>query len=228
MVDPEKLKTVVTQLDADGFQVHFHAIGDGAVRQVLDAIEAARTANGDLGHRHHISHLEVIQPVDVPRFRKLGVVANFQPLWAFADPYITDLTLPFMGKERAQWIYPIGTLYRSGAVVAFGSDWSVSSANPLEEIEVAVTRMGPLGETKTPFLPTERIALPEAIAAFTINAAYVNRHEKETGSIEVGKFADLAILDRNLFDIPATEISDTKVLVTLFEGKTVHGDLTAL
>jgi predicted amidohydrolase YtcJ len=228
MVDPEKLKTVVTQLDADGFQVHFHAIGDGAIRQVLDAIEAARTANGDLGHRHHISHLEVIQPADVPRFRTLGVTANFQPLWAFADPYITDLTLPFMGKERAQWIYPIGSLYRSGAVVAFGSDWSVSSANPLEEIEVAVTRMGALGETRTPFLPSERIALPEAIAAFTINAAYVNRHETETGSIEVGKLADLAILDRNLFDIPATEISDAKVLVTLFEGKAVHGDLKAL
>jgi predicted amidohydrolase YtcJ len=228
MVDPEILKTVVTRLDADGFQVHFHAIGDGAIRQALDAIEAARTANGDLGHRHHISHLEVILPVDVPRFRTLGVVANFQPLWAFADPYITDLTLPFMGNERAQWIYPIGSLYRSGAVVAFGSDWSVSSANPFEEIEVAVTRMGALGETTTPFLPSERIALPEAIAAFTINAAYVNRNEKDTGSIETGKLADLAILDRNLFDIPATELSDMKVLVTLFEGKAVHGELNSL
>jgi predicted amidohydrolase YtcJ len=228
MVDPEKLKTVVTKLDAEGFQVHFHAIGDGATREALDAIEAARTANGDLGHRHHIAHLEVVQPADVPRFRKLGVTANFQPLWAFADAYITDLTEPVLGKERSQWIYPIGSLYRSGAVVAFGSDWSVSSANPLEEIEVAITRMGPAGETKTPLLPDERIALPEAIAAFTINAAYVNRHEKETGSIEVGKLADLAILDRNLFDIPATEISDTKVLVTLFEGKAVHGDLAAL
>jgi predicted amidohydrolase YtcJ len=225
MVDPEKLKTVVTALDADGLQVHFHAIGDGAIRQALDAIEAARTANGDLGHRHHISHLEVIQPADVVRFRKLGVVANFQPLWAFADPYITELTLPFMGKERAQWIYPIGSVLRSGGVVAFGSDWSVSSANPLEQIEVAVTRMGPLGETSTPFLPAERIDLREAIAAFTINAAYVNRDERDTGSIEVGKFADLAILDRNLFDIPATEISDAKVLTTLFEGKVVHGDL---
>ncbi|MGB5132852.1 MAG: amidohydrolase [Steroidobacteraceae bacterium] len=228
MVDPEKLKTIVTTLDADGFQLHFHAIGDGAIREVLDAIEAARKANGDLGHRDHISHLEVIQPTDVPRFRELGVTANFQPLWAFADPYITDLTLPFMGKERAQWIYPIRSVLRSGAVVAFGSDWSVSSANPLEEIEVAVTRMGPFGETKTPFLPSERIDLPEAIAAFTINAAYVNRHEAETGSIEVGKLADLAILDRNLFDIAASEISDAKVLVTLFEGKTVHGDLGAL
>ncbi len=228
MVDPEKLKTIVTTLDADGFQMHFHAIGDGAIRQVLDAIAAARQANGDLGHRHHISHLEVIQPTDVPRFRELGVTANFQPLWAFADPYITDLTLPFMGKERAQWIYPIRSVLRSGAVVAFGSDWSVSSANPLEEIEVAVTRMGPFGETKTPFLPAERIDLPEALAAFTINAAYVNRLEKQTGSIEVGKLADLVVLDRNLFAIPPTEISDAKVLVTLFEGKPVHGDLDAL
>jgi predicted amidohydrolase YtcJ len=228
MVDPGKLKAIVTTLDAEGFQVHFHAIGDGAIRQSLDAIEAARTANGDRGHRHHISHLEVIQPVDVPRFRTLGVVANFQPLWAFADPYITDLTLPFMGTERAQWIYPIASLERSGAVVAFGSDWSVSSPNPLEQIEVAVTRMGPLGETTTPFLPAERITLPEAIAAFTINAAYVNRDESDTGSIEVGKLADLAILDRNLFDIPATQISDAKVLATLFEGKVVHGDLGTL
>ncbi len=225
MVDPEKLKTIVTTLDADGFQVHFHAIGDGAIRQVLDAIEAARKANGDLGHRHHISHLEVIQPVDVPRFRELGVTANFQPVWAFADPYITDLTLPFMGKERAQWIYPIRSVLQSGGVVAFGSDWSVSSPNPMVEIEVAVTRMGPFGETKTPFLPDERINLPEAIAAFTINAAYVNRLEKQTGSVEVGKLADLVVLDRNLFAIPPTEISDAKVLVTLFEGKAVHGDL---
>ena len=228
LVEPEFLKKVVTQLDADGFQVHFHAIGDGAIRQALDAIEAARKANGDLSHRHHIAHLEVIQPVDVPRFRQLGVVANFQPLWAFADSYITDLTLPFMGKERAQWIYPIGSLYRSGAVVAFGSDWSVSTPNPMEEMEVAITRMGPLGETSTAFLPNERIDLPQAIAAFTINAAYVNHLEKVTGSVEVGKLADLAILDRNLFEIPASEISDAKVLVTLLEGKPVYGDLGAL
>lgn len=228
MVEPEKLKQAVTQLDADGFQVHFHAIGDGAIRQSLDAVEAARKANGGRGHRHHISHLEVIQPVDVPRFRQLGVIANFQPLWAYADPYITDLTLPFMGKERAQWIYPIGSVYRSGAVVAFGSDWSVSSANPFEQIETAVTRMGALGDTTTPFLPAERIGLPEAIAAFTINAAYTNRNEDDTGSIEVGKLADLVVLDRNLFEIPLSELSETKAIVTLFEGKAVHGDLGAL
>jgi len=225
LIDPERLKEIVTRLDAENFQVHFHAIGDAAIRQTLDAVEAARKANGDLGHRHHIAHLELIDPADIPRFRELGVVANFQPLWAFADSYITDLTIPFIGPKRSNWLYPIGSVHRSGGVVAFGSDWSVSSPNPMEEIEVAVTRMGALGETKTPFLPDERIGLPEAIAAFTINAAYVNRHETETGSIEVGKLADLAILDRNLFAIPAGEISDAKVLVTLFEGKAVHGDL---
>jgi predicted amidohydrolase YtcJ len=228
MVDPQRLKEIVTRLDAEGFQVHFHAIGDGAVRQALDSIAAARRQNGDLGHRHHIAHLELIDPADISRFRELGVIANFQPLWAFADEYITKLTIPFLGPERSSRLYPIGSLYRSGAVVAFGSDWSVSSPNPLEEIQVAVTRMGPAGETITPFLPAERINLPEALAAFTINAAYTNRLEKQTGSIEVGKFADLVLLDRNLFAIPPTEISKTLALLTLFEGRTVHGDLGAL
>lgn len=228
MVEPTLLKQVVTRLDAAGYQVHFHAIGDGAVRQALDAIEAARHANGDLGHRDHISHLELVDPADVPRFRELGVIANFQPLWAFADEYITKLTMPFIGPERSARLYPIGTLYRSGAVVAFGSDWYVSSANPLEEIQVAVTRMGPVGETRTPFLPGERINLPEALAAFTINAAYTNRLEKTTGSIEVGKDADLIVLDHNLFAVPATEIDKAKVLVTLFAGRPVHGDLGRL
>jgi predicted amidohydrolase YtcJ len=167
----------------------------------------------------------VIHPDDQPRFRKLGVVANFQPLWAYADAYITDLTLPFVSKETAAYMYPIASMQKSGAVVAFGSDWSVSSANPFEEMETAITRMGALGETKTPWMPGERIGLPEALAAFTINAAWTNRDEANTGSLEVGKRANLAVLDRNLFDIPPTEISDTQVLVTLFEGKAVHGNL---
>ena len=228
MVDPEKLKEIVTRLDAEDFQVHFHAIGDAAIRQSLDAVEAAREANGDLGHRHHISHLQLIDPADVPRFRALGVIANFQPLWAFNDLYITDLTVPFIGPKRSQWLYPINSVYCSGAVVAFGSDWSVSSANPFEVIETAVTRLGALGDTAVPLLPSEAIGLPEAIAAFTINAAYTNRIDDRTGSIEVGKFADLIVLDRNLFASPASELSDTKALVTLLEGKPVHGDLGAL
>ena len=224
MVDPALLKKAVTALDKEGFQVHFHAIGDAAIRQCLDAIEAARSQNGARDSRHHIAHIQLFHPDDIPRFRRLGVVANFQPLWAFADDYIRELTLPFLDAERQRWIYPIGSLLRSGAVVAFGSDWSVSSANPLEELEVAVTRMGPNGETKEPYLPEERIDLRDALAAFTLNAAYVNFQEDRTGSIETGKLADLIVLDRNLFEIPPEQISDTKVLLTLFGGKPIFGD----
>jgi predicted amidohydrolase YtcJ len=228
MVEPEKLKEAVTKLDAEGFQVHFHAIGDAAIRQSLDAVEAARTANGDLGHRHHISHLELIDRADIPRFKALGVIANFQPLWAMNDDYVTELTIPFIGPERAQSLYPIASVAKSGGMLAFGSDWSVSSPNPFEQMETAVTRLEALGGTTEPLLPDEAISLAEALDAFTINAAYVNRLEKDAGSIEVGKRADLAVLDRNLFDTAPAELSDTRVLVTLFEGKAVHGKLEEL
>ena len=196
LIDPERLKAIVTRLDAEGFQVHFHAIGDAATRESLDAVEAARGRNGDRTHRHHISHLQLIDRADIPRFRALRVVANFQPVWAYADEYITELTVPFVGPERTNRMYPIGSLLRSGAVVAFGSDWPVTTLNPFEGIEVAVTRMGPQGETTEPFIAAERIGLSEALAAFTINAAYANRIEMQTGSIEVGKLADLVVLDR--------------------------------
>lgn len=223
MVDPEKLKGYATRLDKEGFQIHFHAIGDAAIRHCLDAVEAARRANGSRDARHHISHLELLDPSDIPRFRTLGVIANFQPLWALTDGYMKDLTLPFLEPERARWLYPIRSLQLSGAVLAFGSDWSVSSANPLEEIEVAVLRRGPAGETKETFIPEERIDLRDALAAFTIGSAYVNFLDQKTGSIEAGKVADLIVLDRNLFNIPPEQISETKVLLTLLDGKPVHG-----
>lgn len=228
MVPPGELKTAVTALDAAGFQVHFHAIGDAAIRQSLDAVEAALMENGNLQHRHHISHLELIDPADIPRFAELQVVANFQPLWAFADSYITDLTIPFIGQERSQWLYPIASVHRSGGMIAFGSDWSVSTANPFDQMETAITRMGSDGETSEPFLPEQRIDLPLALAAFTINAAYVNTQEDVTGSLEVGKYADLIVLDQNLFDVSPEAISETAVLLTMIEGEVVHGDLSAL
>ncbi len=223
-LEPDLLNRAVTRLDAEGFQVHFHAIGDAAVRFSLDAVAASRKANGTRDARHHICHLELIDPSDIPRFRELGVVANFQPLWGIADRYILDLTLPRVGRRRGRWIYPVGSLLRSGAVVAFGSDWYVTSPNPLEEIEVAVTRISADGSTGEPFLPDERIPLADAIAAFTINAAYVNFHEDRTGSIEVGKLADLVVLDRNLFELEPAALSEVKVLLTLLGGRPVHGD----
>jgi predicted amidohydrolase YtcJ len=223
LIEPKQLERIVTRLDKEGFQLHFHAIGDAAIRQVFDALEAARRINGARDSRHHLSHIELFHPDDIPRFRELGAVANFQPLWALADPYVNELTLPLLPPETHRWIYPIGSVLRSGAVVAFGSDWSVSSANPLEEMEVAVRRADWTQPDAAPFLPDERIDLRDAIAAFTINAAYVNFHDDRTGSIEPGKLADLVVLDRNLFAIDPNEISDAKVLLTLLGGEPVHG-----
>jgi len=227
MVEPEFLKEAVSLLDAEGFQVHFHAIGDGAIRQSLDAVEEARNRNGDLGHRHHISHLQIIDPEDIPRFAALDVVANFQPVWAYADDYVVDLTIPFIGEERANWMYPIKSIIDSGGTVAFGSDWSVSTANPMPQIETALTRIDAETHDTDVMNPEQRITLEQAIEAFTINAAFVNKQEDRTGSIEKGKLADLIVLDRNLFEIEPTEISDTEVVLTLFEGEPVFGDLDA-
>jgi len=224
MVEPELLKRAVTELDAEGFQVHFHAIGDAAIRQSLDAIEEALYENGRLGHRHHISHLQIIHPDDVPRFAEIDAIANFQPLWIGYSDYINELNLPAIGQERTSWMYPIRSVQEAGGLVAFGSDWSVSTANPLEQIEVAVTHAS-IDDPDAPlFLPDERIDLASAIAAFTINAAYLNKHEDRTGSIEIGKLADLIVLDANLFEIAPGDISDAKVLLTLFGGEPVYGD----
>jgi len=228
-VDPAMLKGYVTRLDAEGFQVHFHAIGERAVREALDAIESARKANGMNDHRHHISHLQVIHPDDIPRFRELGVVANAQPLWAQNEPQMLHLTIPFLGAERTAWQYPFGSLVRAGAALAFGSDWSVSSPNPLEEMHVAVNRRGfpdqtfaPNSESVTvPFLPEEAVDLPTAIRAFTMGSAYVNHLDDVTGSIEAGKYADLVVLDHDLFARPADEIHAARVELTLVEGERV-------
>ncbi len=228
MVDPDRLRDIVAELDRQDFQVHFHAIGDGAVRQTLDAVEEALIENGQRGNRHHISHLQMIDPADIPRFRELEVTANFQPLWAYPDEYVTELTIPFIGEERARWMYPIRSVLDSGARVAFGSDWSVSTANPFPQIETAMTRMDVDSNEGDVLFPEERIDLASALAAFTINAAYINRHDDETGSLEAGKLADFAVLDQNLFEIPAADISETKVLLTVFGGRAVHGSFEDL
>ena len=255
---PEELTEAVTAIDAGGFQVHIHAIGDRAVREALDAIAAARAANGDgeglrgrgqqsagrrgwgqqsagrrgrgqqSAGRHHIAHLQVIHPDDVPRFRELSVVANCQPLWASNEPQMTELTLPFLGPERSAWQYPFGSLAASGAQLCFGSDWPVSSPNPMWQMHTAVNRTtspdypfrGP--ETETPFLPGERIGLPAAIAAFTMGSAYVNHDERDAGSVEAGKRADLVVLDRDLFTQPAAEIALAEVDLTLVDGAVVY------
>ena len=224
-VDGERAREHTTRLDAAGLQVHFHAIGDRAVRVALDAIEAARRANGMTDTRPHISHIQVIHPDDVARFAPLGAVANAQPLWACHETNMDELTIPILGPARSRWQYPFGSLLRSGARLAMGSDWSVSTPNPLLEIEVAVNRIYPTSrDTARPFLPEERLTLEQAIEAFTLGSAYVNHLDDETGTIAAGKLADLAVIDRDLFAPDAGPIGDAKVLATFVGGKVVFED----
>ncbi len=223
-VDPVALLGYVTQLDAAGFQVHLHAIGDRAVREALNAIEAARTANGFNDNRHHVAHLQVVHPDDVPRFAALDVTANMQALWAAHEPQMDQLTIPFIGPERAGRQYVFGDLLRSGARLAAGSDWAVSSANPMRAIHVAVNRslQGATGEDAEPFLPSQSLSLGEALAAYTIGSAYVNHLDDETGTIEPGKLADVLVLDRDPFAVPSSEIGSARVLATYVQGEAVY------
>ena len=229
-VDPAILNEAVPLLDAAGFQVHFHAIGDRAVRECLDAVEHAIARNGRSDNRHHIAHIQVVHPDDIPRFRELDVAANMQSLWATLEPQMVDLTLPFLGSPRDAWQYPFGDLLRSGAVLAAGSDWSVSTPDPLAAIHTAVNRKAAPGYEEgeyDAFLPEQAIDLATSLAAYMAGSAWVNHLDETTGTIEVGKYADLAVLDRDPFAAPAEEIGATRVLQTFVEGQRVHATADA-
>jgi predicted amidohydrolase YtcJ len=226
-VDRDVLARAVTELDALGFQVHLHAIGDRALRDGLDAFAAARNANGPVGGsasagdpRHHIAHLQVVQREDIPRFAALGVTANAQGYWAMNDAQMDELTVPFLGRERADLQYPFASLLKAGARLAMGSDWAVSTANPLEQIEVAVTRAERGGQA---FLPDERLTLDQALRAFTVGSAFVN-HDEDAGVLAVGRRADLALLDRDIGAVGFGDgaIGDAAVLLTVAAGRVVH------
>ncbi len=194
-----------------GFQCHFHAIGDRGVRNALDAIETALERNGRSDHRHHIAHIQVIHPDDVPRFAQLDAIANAQPLWACRDESQTDLTIPFIGEERSEWQYPFGSLLRAGARLGMGSDWGVSTCNVMEEVDVAITRIGDSGDA---LIPGEALDPVDALTAFTLGPAYINHAEADPGSIAVGKLADLAVLDRDPWrDGPLREATVIQTIV---------------
>jgi hypothetical protein len=218
--EPERLRSLAVDLDARGFQLHYHAIGDRAVREALDAIEAARRANGVRDARHHVAHIQVIHPDDLPRFRALDAVAVAQPLWAVHETQMDELTIPILGPERTAWQYPFGSLRRAGARLAFGSDWTVSTAEPFPQIEVAVRRIWPGNRDAEPFLPSERLTLDEALRAATAGSAFVNRQD-EAGWLGVGRLADLAVLDRDIDAPDAGPIGDTKVVATMIGGALV-------
>jgi predicted amidohydrolase YtcJ len=224
-IDPEELKAVVTRIDREGFQVHVHTIGDRAVREALDAVEAAIRANGRRDARHHLAHLQVIHPDDLLRFASLGVTATVQTFWACHEPQMDELTIPFLGPKRSARQYPFAGLVRAGASLACGSDWAVTTPDPFLQMEVAVTRIDPAHRGGDPFLPDERIPLERAIEAFTMGSARVNLQERETGSIEPGKLADLAVVDRDVFAPEAGPLGDARVLLTMVGGTVVHDAL---
>ena len=217
----EAVNVIVQRLDALGIQVHTHAIGDGAIRVALNAYEHAREQNGATDNRHQITHLQLIDEADIPRFGELGVAADFQSLWAYPDEYI-DVAIDIVGEERVNRFYPIASVHESGGLVIGGSDWDVSSLNPLEAIEVAVTRRDPWSNAGPALREREAVTLETMIDAYTRNGAWVMKLDDRVGSLEVGKRADLVVLDRDLFAIPASDISDVQVDLTLMDGKEVY------
>ena len=227
-VDAAALQRHVTRLDAEGFQVHVHAIGDRAAREALDAFAAACAANGPAAserNRHHIAHLQVVHPGDVPRFAALGVTANIQALWAHYDDQMVEMTIPYLGEERSTWQYPFGDLARAGAHLAAGSDWPVTTPDPLAAIHVAVNRWayGEEGRAGSePFLPDQALTLEQALAASTSGSARTN-HLDETGTLAPDALADLAVLDRDPFAGDPAEIGATRVRATYVDGERVHG-----
>lgn len=220
-IEPAVFGRLASALAAAGFPLHVHAIGDGAVRETLDAMEEAVRVSGRRDLRPHIAHLELIHPADLPRFRALGVTADVQALWAYPDAYITDLTVPILGPERSARLYPIGGLVRAGARLAGGSDWSVSSMNPLDAIQVGTTRRAPDAEPGPAWLPEEVVPLEILLAAYTVNGAWLSGEENDRGRLAAGLSADLVVIDRDPFAVPLSGIHDLRVLLTLFEGRVV-------
>ncbi len=221
-LDVDELNAAVARFDAMGLQIHMHAIGDRAVRAGLDALEQAQKRNGKHDNRHHISHLQLIHPDDMPRFAALDVTANFQADWAYPDAYVTDINLPDVGRERVNRMYPLGSVHRAGGRIVGGSDWPVSTVNPLAIIETALTRQDATGRVKGVLNAAEAVDLDTMLAAYTLHGAWLMHQDTEVGSIEAGKRADLVVLDRDLFRIPAAEIGDAKVLLTLLDGRAVY------
>jgi predicted amidohydrolase YtcJ len=217
---PEQIKQWVVEADREGFQIRFHAIGDGAIRLALDAFEEAQKANGKRDSRHCIEHVEVLHSDDVNRFAKLGVIASMQPEHMAQSE--RGVYTSRIGREREQYVFALNTLKETGAVLALGSDYPIASLQPMLEIYRAVTRVDSSGHPENVWHPHERLTMAEALRAYTLGSAYGSFREHELGTLEAGKLADIVVLDRNLFAVPAEEILETNVCLTMVDGKLVY------
>ncbi|VEF49261.1 amidohydrolase family [Bacillus freudenreichii] len=225
--DPEIYKEAAARLHKERFTIHIHSIGDASTRISLDGLEYAESQDEPFDSRHAITHLQLVNPEDIDRMKKLNVVAVPNPYWFMKEPsYYFDIEEPYLGKERAARQYPMQSLIDAGIIAASASDYPVTmNFHPLNGIQLGVTRteIGKSGEHLINN-PAERTTLANMIESFTINGAYSVKLEQLTGSIEQGKKADLIVLDRNLFEVPEREINQAKVLLTLFEGKETYRD----
>ena len=222
MFPPDLVAELFCALDAARFQIHVHVIGDMAARAALDGIETARKANGPWPALHQLAHLQVVHPDDIPRLAALGVMANVQPLWAQDDPVMPDPTRAMIGADRLPFTYAFRRMLDAGAPWCLSSDFSVTTLNPFEIIETAVTRQ-PSGGTTPPFLPAERLTVEEALLGYTTHAAAAC-WRAEAGMLRPGLSADAIILDRDITTCHPTDIHATQVLLTLFRGAEVWRD----
>jgi predicted amidohydrolase YtcJ len=222
-VPPDALSALVKALDAQGFDLLFHAMGDGSVREGLDALELASRSNPARDRRHQLSHIALAHPQDIARFARLGVGANFQPFWAQANDPAMASTRAAIGAERSSRLFPIASVLRAGGRITAGSDWPSPSMSPLDAIQVAVTRQ-PLDASAPAGQPAERVALARILAAYTSEAAWFAREDAIDGTIEAGKRADIIVLERNLFETPADQLHKVRVLATFLEGEAVYRD----
>ncbi len=213
----------VTALDAAGFQIHFHAIGDRAVRDALDAVAAARRANGMNDLRHQAAHLQLVRPEDRARFRELGVTANLQGMWIDRSSAGVALLLPRLDQERIGWHYPFREIAETGAQLAGGSDWPVNPPEPIGGVHGLVNRTSYAadGNPPEPLVPDQGLTLEQALSAYTEGSARVS-HRYDVGSLQVGTRADLVVLDRDPFQGPSEEIGAARVRATYVEGDAVY------
>lgn len=226
-VAPARLDALVTRLDAAGFQVHVHALGDGAVRVALDAFAAASRANGRSDARHALAHVALVDDVDLARMRELGVVANMSPLWNRGDPWETVFAPKMFGLARSANLYRTRSILDAGVVLVWGSDWPVTALRPLDGIETAVTRRypggrDPEGREDSSWLPGQRVTLPEALVAYTASGAWLLHDDDERGTVAPGRLADLVVLSRNLFAVDPLQIHTVEVDMTLLGGRRVY------
>jgi len=223
--DPESLHDACVALDQEDLQIHFHVIGDAAASITLDALELAQESNGRRDARHLLTHLQLVAPEDIQRMAQLDVIGVPQPFWFKIDDYYLELALPYLGKERAECQYPMQSLIDAGVTMASSSDFPVTIPfDPLIAIQTGISRTTSNDPTADVLWPEERSTLEDMIVSYTYNGAFANFLEKEIGSIEVGKIADVIVLDQNLFNIPVNTIAKTKVLLTFVDGIEVFRD----